>query len=63
MQALTGDSRTLAVTDTRGAPRRAELVGRFAEFSSDPAGSARWRPPMWALSGRLRGHSDAGVVT
>lgn len=34
--ARTADGRTVDVTDTAGAPRRAELEGRFAAFQTDP---------------------------
>ncbi|MHA3703052.1 hypothetical protein ACXR2U_12815 [Jatrophihabitans sp. YIM 134969] len=42
--ARTADGRTVDVTDTAGAPRRAELEGRLSTFEHDPASFAPLGP-------------------
>ena len=50
------------VTNTAGAPRRAELEGRFAEFSSNPTAFNVIGPQYVTTSGRIRGHSSSVVL-
>jgi hypothetical protein len=56
--AITTTGRSVDVTNTSGAPRRAELEGRFAEFSADPASFGRVATAYVHDGDRLRGSTD-----
>ena len=55
VQAVTAGGRPYDVTDTRGAPRRAELEGRFGELADKPAEFAAVAVAFLPSSGRVGG--------
>jgi hypothetical protein len=60
--ASTADGRSFDVTDTGGAPRRAELEGRYAEFEQDPSRFDAVAVQYVTADGEIRGHRGATAV-
>jgi hypothetical protein len=60
--ATTADGHSFDVSDTGGAPRRAELEGRYAEFEQDPARFDAVAVDYVTADGEIRGHAGAIAV-
>lgn len=60
--ATTADGRSFDVTDTGGAPRRAELEGRYAEFEQDASRFDAVAVDYLTADGEIRGHRGATAV-